>query len=67
MKVEITMEITKRIAIEREVNDEQLKQLKNGENPFGEEMEYEIESGCGSSEYDYSVNDEYGNTIVEWS
>lgn len=67
MKVEITMEITKRIAIEREVNDEQLQQLKNGENPFQEEMEYEIESGCGNAEYDYSVNDEQGNTIIDWS
>ena len=31
MKVEITMEITKRIAIVREVSDEQIEQLKKGE------------------------------------
>ncbi len=67
MKVEITMEITKRIAIVREVSDEQIEQLKKGENLFQDEMEYEIESGCGDVEYDYSVNDEYGNTIVDWS
>ena len=40
---------------------------KKGENLFQDEMEYEIESGCGDVEYDYSVNDEYGNTIVDWS
>jgi len=67
MKVEITMEITKRMSKEFDVTEEELMQLKNGENPFNQEMEYEIESGVGDLEIDYSVNDECGNTIVDWS
>lgn len=65
MRIEITMEKTQRISKEFEVTKDQLKELKIGINPFEEEMEQEIESGDCS--YDYTVNDEDGNTIVDWS
>lgn len=64
MRVEITMEKTQRISKEFEVTIDQLEELKIGINPFEEEMEQEIESGDCS--YDYTVNDEDGNTIVDW-
>lgn len=65
MRVEITMEKTQRISKEFEVTIDQLEELKIGINPFEEEMEQEIESGDCS--YDYTVNDEDGNTIVDWA
>lgn len=65
IKVEITMEKTQRVAQEYDVTDEQLDDLKNGINPFKEEMEDEIESG--DCDYDFAVADEDGNTIVDWS
>lgn len=65
MRVEITMEKTQRISKEFEVTKDQLEELKIGINPFEEEMEQEIESGDCS--YDYTVNDEDGNTIVDWA
>lgn len=64
MKVEITMEKTRRIAKEVDVTEEQLDQLRNGFNPFKKEMEKEID--LGDCEYDYAVNDENGNTVVDW-
>lgn len=64
MRVEITMEKTQRINKVFEVTKDQFEELKIGINPFEEEMEKEIESGdCG---YDYVVNDEDGNTIIDW-
>lgn len=65
MRIEITMEKTQRISKEFEVTKVQLEELKIGINPFEEEMEQEIESGDCS--YDYAVNDEDGNTIVDWA
>lgn len=65
MRIEITMEKTQRISKEFEVTKDQLEELKIGINPFEEEMEQEIESGDCS--YDYTVNDEDGNTIVDWA
>lgn len=67
MKIEITMEKTVRVAMEFDATEEQLKLLENGENPFYEEMKKEIESGAGGTEYDYSVCDECGETLVDWS
>lgn len=63
--VEITMEKRVRVCKEFEVTEEQLELLKLGENPFYDEIEADIESGY--EEYDYSVSDEEGNTIVDWS
>lgn len=65
MKIEITMEKTQRIAKEFDVTEEQLDDLKNGINPFKEEMEREMKSG--DCEYDYAVNDADGNSIVDWN
>lgn len=64
MRIKITMKKIQRISKEFEVTKDQLEELKIGINPFEEEMEQEIESGeCG---YDYAVNDEDGNIIVDW-
>lgn len=65
MKVEITMEKTIRMAKVFEVTEEQINELINGENPFYDEMEKELEQD-GWVEYDYTVNDEEGNTLVDW-
>lgn len=67
MKVEITVEKTQRVAMEVEVTEEQLEQLKLGENPFYEDFEKELSNETGDIEYDYSVNDLDGNEIVSWS
>ena len=65
MKVEITMEKIMRVSMEFDVTDEQLKQLKDGENPFWDDLEKEIEHG--NTEYDYAVDDLSGREIVGWS
>lgn len=65
MIIEITMEKTQRVAKEFEVTDEQLKQLKDGVNPFLNQLELELESG--DCKYDYAVNDEEGRTLVNWN
>lgn len=67
MKVEITVEKTQRVAMEVEVTEEQLEQLKLGENPFYEDFEKELSNETGDIKYDYSVNDLDGNEIVSWS
>lgn len=38
--------------------------LRNGQNPFADEMEKELDSG--DLEYDYAVNDMEGRTLVDW-
>lgn len=63
-RVEITLEQTKRVAMEFDVTDEQLEMLRNGQNPFADEMEKELDSG--DLEYDYAVNDMEGRTLVDW-
>lgn len=65
MKVEITMEKTMRIAMQFDATEEQIEDLKCGENPFYEQMEKEVENG--EVEYDYAVTDLEGNEIVPWS
>lgn len=65
MKVEITMEKTMRIAMEFDATEEQIEDLKRGENPFYEQMEKEVENG--EVEYDYAVTDLEGNEIIPWS
>lgn len=67
MKVEITVEKIQRIAMEVEVTEEQLEQLKSGINPFHEDFEEEFSDETGDIEYDYAVNDLDGNEIVSWS
>lgn len=64
MKVEITMEKVMRVAMEFDVTDEQLEALENGDNPFYEQMEAEIDNG--EVEYNYAVDDLDGNEIVPW-
>ncbi len=66
MKVEITMEKTCRVAMMFDVTDEQFDLLDRGYNPFQDEMEKELESGAGDTEYNYAVCDEGGNTLVDW-
>ena len=56
-----------RICVERDVTEDELNKLKNGENPFQEEMEIELDAGHGDIENDYAVCDEEGRTIVDWS
>lgn len=65
IKIEITMEKRIRVSKEFEVTEDQLEELKMGENPFYDDLENELSSG--SEEWDYSVCDEDGNTIVDWS
>lgn len=65
MKIEITMEKTMRITMEFDATEEQIEDLKHGENPFYEQMKKEVENG--EVEYDYAVNDLEGNEIVPWS
>lgn len=67
MRIEITMEKTTRVAMEIEATEEQIVALKNGKNPFYEQMEKEIKAGAGNIEYNYAVNDLGGNEIVPWS
>lgn len=67
MIVNITIEKIARICVERDVTEDELNKLKNGENPFQEEMEIELDAGHGDIENDYAVCDEEGRTIVDWS
>ena len=41
MKIEITMEKTMRITMEFDATEEQIEDLKHGENPFYEQMKKE--------------------------
>lgn len=66
MTVEITMEKTQRVAMMFNVTKEQLDLLDRGDNPFRDEMEKELESGAGDTEFNYAVCDEGGNTLVDW-
>lgn len=63
--VEITVEKVTRIACEVKVTQEQLDKLKNGDNPFYDEI-FAV-GKAGAIEYDYAVNDLDGNEIVPWS
>ncbi len=65
VKIDITVERTVRICKEFEVTKEQLEELRNGINPFFDEFESDLLSGDG--EYDYSVNDTKGRTLVDWN
>lgn len=65
VKIEITVERTVCICKEFEATKEQLEELRNGINPFFEEFENDLLSGDG--EYDYSVNDMEGRTLVNWN
>lgn len=65
VKIDITVERTVRICKEFEATKEQLEELRNGINPFLDEFESDLLSGDG--EYDYSVNDTEGRTLVDWN
>ncbi len=65
MKIEVTLEKTQRVCMEFDATKEQLESLRNGINPFQDEMEKEIASG--DEHYDYAVNDENGKEIVPFS
>lgn len=65
MIVEITVEKVLRASKEIEVTEDQLEKLKNGDNPFKEEMEKEILNGCFDE--DFTVCDINGDVIVPWS
>lgn len=60
--VEITLERTQRISNQVEVTKEQLQMLESGENPFQDELEKVLDE----FEYDYTVCDLEGNTLVDW-
>lgn len=65
MKVEITVEQTRRTSKVVEVTEDQLQELKGGINPFYMDMEKEIDNG--NVEWDYTVNDLDGKEIVPWN
>lgn len=65
MIVEITLEKVLRVSKEVEVTEDQLEKLKNGDNPFKEEMEKEILDN--SFDEDFAVCDINGDVIVPWS
>jgi hypothetical protein len=69
MKIEITMERTIRIARTFDATEEQIKGLRYGDNPFSAAFEEDFETEWKNKEFwdDYAVNDEDGNTIVDWS
>lgn len=66
VKIEITFEKTVRVCKEYEVSEETLEWIKNGEMPFWDEATRELDANEGNLEYDYAVNDDNGNTIVDW-
>ena len=66
VKIEITFEKTVRVCKEYEVSEETLERIKNGDMPFWDEVARELDANEGSLEYDYVVNDDNGNIIVDW-
>lgn len=68
-KVEITVEKTVRVAKTIRVTNEQLDMLCNGENPFAEKFEKELNEDFenGYADYNFAVYDvENNETIVDW-
>lgn len=66
MQVEIGYEVRKRISQVIDVTEEQLQELRNGENPFDEAL-YKDATENGYEEIDYAVNDMEGREIIPWS
>lgn len=64
MIIEITMEKTQRTTKKFDVTEEQLKDLKYEIIQFLDELEKKIDSD--DCEYDYTVKDENGKTIINW-
>lgn len=64
MRVEITLEETRRVAMEFDVTEEEFEKLQNGENPFEDELMMNIDNAF--VEYDYAVSDMEGRTMVDW-
>ena len=65
MRVEITLEETRRVAMEFDVTEEEFEKLQNGENPFEDELMMNIDNAF--VECDYAVSDMEGRTLVDWS
>ena len=65
MRVEITLEETRRVSMEFDVTEEEFEMLQNGENPFEDELMMNIDNAF--VEYDYAVSDMEGRTLVDWS
>lgn len=65
MRIEVTLEKTQRVCQEFDATEEELERLKNGDNPFQEQLEKELPNG--DEHYDYAVNDENGREIVPFS
>ena len=64
MRVGIILEQTRRCYMEFDATEDELAMLENGKNPFQDEMECEL--NAGSFEYDYTVDDMEGRTLVDW-
>lgn len=62
--VNITMEKVQRISKQFQVTDEQYKMLEDGNNPFQDEMETEIDAG--DVKFDYAAEDNDGNELKAW-
>lgn len=69
-KVEITVEKTVRVAKTVRVTNKQLEMLMDGENPFEEKFEKELDKEYknGQAWYDFAVYDvENEEQLVDWS
>lgn len=65
--VSVTLEKAISITQEFEATPEEVKMLKNGENPFFHKMSDICNEECGEVEYDFAATDEdTGETLVEW-
>lgn len=66
----VTMEKTIRVAKYYDATEDDLQCIENGENPFFEDMQHEIEctSDTADIEYDYAIyNEDIGKDMVKWS
>ncbi len=68
-KITVAMRKTRETSITVDATDEQLEQLRNGENPFWDRLEHNLEQNIDTeTETDYAVLDGGGDRyIVEWS
>lgn len=60
----ITFERTHRVYVEVKATAKEIEQLKNGDNPFHDMLEKELENG--DIEDDYTVHDANDRVIVDW-
>lgn len=65
--VSVTLEKSISVTQEFEATPEEVKMLKNGENPFFHKMSDICNEECGEVEYDFAATDEdTGKVLVEW-